>query len=434
MLLSERFPRLWHWGQAMFGLFPLLPTWGSLGLFIVAAIAIPKQWRELLKRPIFWGLGGMTLWLILTAITAEYPNKAWLGTANFIPFFIGFLGISLLVETPTQLRRLAWLAVPSGVVVSILGIGQVTLGWTIPEALELWLGWGLEKGGQPEGRLASVFMYANITAAYLLVVFTLAMGLWVENYRWRKRQWWQWLGLTVAILIITTALILTSSRNAWGGAFLVTLAFIIYLRWYEILAVIGTGVAAITGAAFAPSPINGWLRQVVPRYLWARVNDQKYGDRAFETLRITQWEFSWNLTQQRPIFGWGLRNFTPLYQAQMDIWLGHPHNLPLMLSAEIGIVGAVLFVGLIGSAIVRAVMLLRGWSNLAPLPREKQWQQDKLMLLTFIFAFCALSLFNLLDVTLFDLRTNLLGWLLLAAIDGVTHYHRNLLWGIKLMS
>ncbi len=432
MLLAERFPRLWHWGQAMFLVFPLLPIWGSLGLFIVAVIAIQKQWRELLKRPIFWGLGGMPLWLIITSITAHDPQRAWLGTANFIPFFVVFLGISLLVETPTQLRRLAWLAVASGVVISILGIGQITLGWIIPE--QGWLGWGLDKGGDPSQRLASIFMYANITAAYLLVVFTLTMGLWVENYRWRKQQWWQWLGLTVAILIIAIALILTSSRNAWGGAFLVTLAFVIYLRWYEILAVIGMGVAAITGAAFAPSPIKGWLRQVVPRYFWARLNDQQYGDRAVETLRITQWEFSWNLTQQRPIFGWGLRNFSPLYQAQTETWLGHPHNLPLMLSAEIGIPGALLFVGLIGSAIARATMLLRIWSKLAPIPSEKQWQQDKLMLLTFILAFCALSVFNLLDVTLFDLRTNLLGWLLLAGIDGVTHYHRNFFWGIKLMS
>jgi O-antigen ligase len=47
----------------------------------------------------------------------------------------------------------------------------------------------------------------------------------------------------------------------------------------------------------------------------------------------------------RPLTGWGLRNFTPLYQAKMNVWLGHPHNIFVMLLGEIGIPGTILFVG-----------------------------------------------------------------------------------------
>lgn len=432
--MSERSPWLWRWGQGMFFIFPLLPTFGSLGLLVIALGITIQQRQELLKRPIVWGLFALSLWLSLTAITAEYPQEAWLGIANFIPFFIVFMGISLLVETPTQLRRLAWLGVVASIPIAFLGIGQMTLGWTTPEALEPLLGWVLVEEGNPSGRLATVFMYANIAAAYFLVMLTLAVGLWVEAYRWRKKQVWEWLGLTGIMILLAIALVLTSSRNAWLMAVLVTVTFIIYLRWYGLIALGGVMATGIIGAAFAPSPLNQWLRQLVPRYFWARLNDQMYSDRAVETLRTTQWQFSWELIQQRPFLGWGLRNFTPLYEEAMGIWFGHPHNLPLMLGAETGILGLLLFLILVGSAIARATLLLTIWSDLAPTPGTQQWQQDKLIFFTFIVAFLALTLFNLADVTLFDLRLNLLGWLLLAMIHGVSHYYRHLILGKKLMS
>lgn len=433
MLTSERSLRLWRWAQGMFFIFPLLPTWGSLGLLVIAGATIKQQGGDLLKRPLVWGLLALSLWLGLTAITAEYPQKAWLGIANFIPFFIVFIGISLLVETPSQLRRLAWLAVMASIPVAILGIGQITLGWTTPEALKPLLGWVLAKDGNPSGRLAAVFMYANIAAAYFLVMFTLALGLWVEAYRWRKKQVWEWLGLTGIIVLLAIALVLTSSRNVWLVAGLVTVTFIIYQRWYALVALAGIIVTGVMGAAFAPSPFNNWLRQLVPRYFWARLNDQMYSDRAVETLRTTQWQFTWELIQQRPFLGWGLRNFTPLYEETMGIWLGHPHNLPLMLSAEMGIPGTLMLVGIVGSAIARAIFLLTIWSDLAPAPGAQQWQQDKLIFFTFLVAFLALTIFNLADVTLFDLRLNLLGWLLLAMIHGVSHYYRHLILGKTLV-
>ena len=425
--------KLWRWGQGMFLIFPLLPTWGSLGLFLIACVTIKQNFKAVLKRPLSWGLIGLTFWLLLTTLTAEYRQEAALGLANFIPFFIVFLGISLLIETPRQLRRLAELGVITAIPVAILGLGQVIGNWTTYESLQPFLGWVLVEDGNPQSRLASVFMYANIAAAYLLVMFTFACGLWVETYRYRREKLWRWLGLSLSILIIALALVFTSSRNAWGIAFLVTIAFMIYLKWRWLLALLGIIISAIVGAAFAPSPFNLWLRQIVPRYFWARINDQMYTDRAVETLRSTQWEFTWDLIQQHPFFGWGLRNFTPLYQEKMGIWFGHPHNFFLMLAAETGILGLLLLLILVGSAIVRASLILTVWSALTPTPKAKQWRQDQVIFLTFIIAFCALTLFNILDVTLFDLRINLLAWLLLAAINGVGHYYRELKLGLKLM-
>ena len=44
---------------------------------------------------------------------------------------------------------------------------------------------------------------------------------------------------------------------------------------------------------------------------------------------------------------------------------------------------------------------------------------DRAVLFAYGVGFGAIALFNLLDVTLFDLRMNLVGWLLLACLNGL---------------
>jgi O-antigen ligase len=149
------------------------------------------------------------------------------------------------------------------------------------------------------------------------------------------------------------------------------------------------------------------------------------------------------MTQQRPWTGWGLRNFTPLYEAQMHEWLGHPHSLILMLTAETGIPATLCFLGLVGWILARGVLLLVNWRSHFPIDTQhqkivaqeteqnsissitnrvicqEQNSADRLIFFSYLLAFAACTLFNTVDVTLFDFRVNTISWLLLAAICGV---------------
>lgn len=420
-------------------LFPLLPTFGAIGLGLAILVTWKQKYREIIQRPLNWGLALLSVWLGIASCFAWKPTEAFLGLANFLPFFILFAAFSVLMQTPAQLRQLAWMLVIPSLLVVILGLGQLFLGWTGPAPLHGVLGWVLDANGNPPGRIASVFMYANILAAYLQIVFILGVGLWIGTFqalrqRWNKFQGWVLLFLSIAIIGNAIALILTSSRNAWGITFLACLAFALYLGWRWIVIGVTVAAASILWASFGPEIGRQSLRSIIPAYIWARLSDQMYPNRPAVLLRTTQWQFAWTMIQERPWLGWGLRNFTPLYQDKMQVWLGHPHNLLLMLGAETGIPATLVFCGLVGWVLAQAVLLLRVWSDVAPSTDTQDCYQDKLILFTYLIAFGSCVLFNLLDVTLFDLRVNTLGWLLLSAICGVVYHAKEISIKQKLQS
>ncbi|NJK75357.1 MAG: O-antigen ligase family protein, partial [Microcoleus sp. SU_5_6] len=255
--------------------------------------------------------------------------------------------------------------------------------------------------------------------------------------------------LNFAVAGNAICLIFSNSRNAWGIAVLAALAFAFYAGYKKILAAVFSAVGAVFLSAFGPEPLRQNLRRIIPAFFWARLTDEMFPNRPVATLRTTQWQFAWSMTQQRPWTGWGLRNFTSLYEAQMHQWLGHPHSLILMLTAETGIPTTLFFMGLVGWILARGVWLLMNWPPIFPAgitrdkiavgevedggliaDRESIFYNtdggisqeiaagDRLIFFSYLLAFGGCTLFNTLDVTLFDFRVNAIGWLLLAAICG----------------
>jgi O-antigen ligase len=266
-------------------------------------------------------------------------------------------------------------------------------------------------------------MYANLCAAYFSSVIPLAAGLGIDSW-----QQWQSDGnsksrdraivLALGIMAISFSLLLTDSRSGWGIWVGIVTAFALYLGWRYLVMATAAATATIAWATW-----GSWgartLRQLVPAFLWERLSDEEFGNRAENALRTTQWQFIFEMAQQRPILGFGLRNFTPLYKQAMDLWLGHPHSLPLMLLGETGIPGLFLFLGWVGWIGARGVCLCRALSS-SPFREDRR---HFLLLFSYLVAFASLGTYNLFDVTVFDLRMNLYGWLLLAAIAGIVQRH-----------
>ncbi len=431
--LTSYLPNLkfcWRCIQVGLLVLPWFPLVGAICIGLALLFTWLHNYHIIIRRPLNWGFALLSLLLIVTAGLAFDKAEAFLGLFNFLPFFVAFAGFNSLIQKPSQLRRLSLILVITSVPVVVMGWGQLFWGWATPPQWLSIFGWFMETGGSPPGRMASVFIYANTLAVYLIIVFILGLGLWLEAYQKLRaklanssqgnHQVYDYLPYFLFLSAIAianfSALILTNSRNAWIIALIACLAYAIYQGWQILVGGVMGVVAAIIAAAFAPSPVAEIFRKFVPAFFWARLNDQLYPDRPLALMRTTQWNFAWDLTWQRPWTGWGLRNFTQLYQTQMDIWLGHPHNLFLMLSAETGLPTTVLFCSLFVWMAIASIKLLRNKQILKA--------QDRVILFSYILLLSCLAIFNTLDVSIFDFRINVLSWVLLSGIAGFIYYHR----------
>ncbi|MEM6612042.1 MAG: O-antigen ligase family protein [Cyanobacteria bacterium P01_C01_bin.72] len=389
----------------------LFPALGALGLVTVLVIVWRDHYHQIVSSSLNRGLGVLTALLILSTVLARYSQEAWLGLANFLPYFALFITLRLLITKPIQLRQLAWLLILPSLLIVILGLGQLYAAWDSPVFLENILGWELVPLGVPPGRMSAVFIYANFLAIYLAIAFTLTIGLWCLTWQQKSARLKTPTLFLLSLILLAdiTGLILTSSRNAWGLAIFSFMAYAVYFGWQWLVWGVTGAATTILWASFVPNLGGTQLRQVVPAFIWQRLSDQLY-DRPVETLRLTQWQFCWDLIQQRPLWGWGLRNFTPLYEAKFNLWLGHPHNLFFMFGAEAGIIALVCLLALIGNILLQGVKLLTSCGD----------DESRLILFSYLVAFSACIIFNLTDVTVFDLRINAIAWIILAAISGIT--------------
>jgi len=59
------------------------------------------------------------------------------------------------------------------------------------------------------------------------------------------------------------------------------------------------------------------------------------------------------------------------------------------------------------------------WQGIMTLISFKSSQDQGIILFSYLMVFLSFIVFNLFDVSIFDLRLNILGWIILAAISGV---------------
>ena len=414
---ESKFRRPWYFAQFGVLVLPFSPSLGVVALFAAVVLTTWQLRKESQPRhPLPWIFGAIALVMVLGIVGAVDKGEAALGLANFLPYFFVFWVLSRLMVSVAQLRRLAWLVILGSGPVMAIGIAQLLGWWAGPVLLPGVINWQLAAGGNPVGRLSSVFEYANVTASYAVIVWTIALGLAVDLWQTRKspapnlkfKRKWAIATLGITLLLTGLGLVLTDSRNAWALGMGMTIVWSVVLGWYWLWGSVMGAIAVILGAAFAPDPAAAPLRIVVPRFIWARLNDSLYPDRPIETLRSTQWQFCWDLSWQRPFLGWGLRNFSPLYEGAMQVWMGHPHNLLLMLAAETGWPATLAFFGAIGWMVARSLITI--WR----LPSG-----DRTVALTIWLGLMSLALFHIFDITLFDVRIGLLGWVLLASLWGL---------------
>lgn len=257
------------WQSLQFGLlvFPINPFLGAVAISLASLITWAKKYRTISRKPLHQGFAILSFLLLITTGFASHKLEAFLGLFNLLPYFFVFAGLTSVIQTPAQLRQIAWIMVCGSLPVVIIGFGQLFLGWNFRlQFLWVLIDWLVVPGGEPPGRMASVFMHANSLGAYLVTVFILGLGLWLENYQQLQQKiklknssvklsYRPIIFLTIAVFANFIALILTNSRNGWVISLITCLAYAIYQGWRLIVAVFMSIATSIILAAFAPGAI-----------------------------------------------------------------------------------------------------------------------------------------------------------------------------------
>jgi hypothetical protein len=391
------------WRCFQLGVFALASSALIAGVLLLVALVLGSRQR---RPPLADRANGVLLvvavLMVAGCLGATSGWLAWVGLANWLPFFWAFWGFQPYLATYASRRRVALWLVAGTVPVILTGLGQLWWGWGGPfQVLGGAIIWHITPGGNPSGRLSGLFDYANISGSWLALAWPLALAAVLQGGQgWKRRL----PALAIAASLVG-ALYLTDSRNAWG-ALLLALPIVagpgawLWLLPVLLLLLIPVVLASLPGVApFLQQPARG----LVPEAIWGRLSDLEYaGHRPLAITRISQWGVALGLVAERPWLGWGAAAFSVIYPLRTGHWHGHPHNLPIDLAVSHGLPAALLLVGLILVLMIRAAA--RGMA--AGRLFDRAWWASALVLMAL----------HATDMPLYDSRINIAGWILFAGI------------------
>jgi hypothetical protein len=178
------------WGCFQLGLMLLASSAFLAGLLLFVALLLGSRHRRapLVDRANQLLLVAAAL-MLLGCFGASSGWLAWVGLANWLPFFWAFWGYQPYLASAAARQRLALMLVAGTVPVVLTGLGQLWWGWQGPvQALGGLIIWHLHPGGNPEGRLAGLFDYANIAGAWMALVWPLLLAQLLRPGL--GRPWW----------------------------------------------------------------------------------------------------------------------------------------------------------------------------------------------------------------------------------------------------
>jgi O-antigen ligase len=413
----------WYWLQVTVLILPLNNVISVISLLLLIGVfSVQQGWREL-DTPVNRGWLGLAVWFLITTAIAFDPTVAWTGLLNFLPFFLLFAIASFLIQTGAQLQQIAWLWVLSSIPVSLLGILQGLLNqpkWTLPR---LFGSYEITLGMSPDRRVASLFGHFNEAAMYLVLILPIALYFALPRPspptplpRGDGSKGKLAVGI-LAIALIT--LVLLGSRNAWALTAIAIFSLSLYYRYWWVPIGLSVSTALISWATWGQMlGIGGeWLRSFFPKGLVNRLAsaiDPKLGDYASTQNRLDAWGFAVDLIKMHPIQGWGFRSFD-LIAANLghDLHgLPHEHNFYLTLAVGAGLPALLGFLSLV------FWILYKGWQVRLSIA-------DRGLVFAIALSFSLYLLSGMLDVVFYEPRVNILSWLLLSGIYGITRSNGN---------
>ncbi|PSN20345.1 hypothetical protein C7271_02700 [filamentous cyanobacterium CCP5] len=412
---SSQYPE-WHspwqgsWVVVLLALLPYASYLSLIGLGVLLVITVYRYFDKVVQVLFRSGWWVIAVALLPVVAFAAYPGESALQLANFLPFMV-FLGAiaAVLPQLPAPfkiLERWGSALLVASIPITLRSLVEYILKAPAIEAQLSGL-WALDwlYGQVNYGHRAdSVFGHPNVLAGYLVMLLGLGLGMSLRGRCCRDLQpsqygWWERPGWIIgATALLPVGIFCSGSRNGVLVA-IVLVGLCAWIMRRSRVVVIG-GLTAVTALTVG---VTTW-----------GIGGRNLAE-AFSTtnLRVQVWSLAVDMIRQHPWLGSGLGSYRLSYipySVQPYDKVEHAHNLWLLLAAELGIPLTVGITGLVGWCC---------WRGSRRLVLGAFTRQQRYLLASYLLGFIGCSLFALFDVTFYDARVNLLGWLMLAVIQAI---------------
>lgn len=297
----------------------------SLLVFFILVLRGSLHLSVLKKQPVVWWAIGL---LVFIMIGFSYSSVGWQENLDTLAKYRELFLIPLFVIAFNQLetKKYAWFALLVSIIITLVVSYFYALGIPIS---------GKATSNAPAFKNYITQSIMIIFAAYALILFAFLN----QKYRYPA--------LFLAMLALFDTLFLSFGRTGYILFFILML-----LLLWQIFKIRGL----ISGIILATIIAVGlyYFSPTLQHRLIAGFNDiEKYEQGHPENtslgMRLEYYKYSWELFQQSPLFGKGTGSFEKEYTKISPRPTSNPHNEYLMIGTQWGLIGVILFVGILVS-------------------------------------------------------------------------------------
>lgn len=309
---------------------PFMPTMALVGLIILAFISfvikmLSDKGFVFRKTPLDLFILAFAFITILTAFTSITPKKSIQIMMVYLVFMCAYFLITNTITSKKELYALLSVVMISAFFVGLYGIYQYVFGFD--EGL-VWI--DSDMFSDIETRVVSTFENPNVLGEYLLLMIPIAVAfIWSAPKNFTK-----FIHLCVAG-VLALCMIFTYSRGNWIGLIVaIALFFAFYDRkfiWFGL-------IVLMISPVFLP-------QNIINRFL-------SVGDTAdtSTSYRVNIWFGTLKMLKEYWLtgIGQGEEAFTYIYSkySYAGVTAPHSHNLYLQILTENGIMGIIIFLGM----------------------------------------------------------------------------------------
>ncbi len=332
--------------------------------FLVFVACFDKNYRPR-KSPVLIALAATLFFLILATAFGANPYRSFWSNYERMEGLIGHIHLFLyfLILTGVFKKAKDWLWLFG----SMLGVNFILVVYGF-----------LQFAGKLEVHQGGTRLDATLGNATYYAIFLIFHLLFIGLFFIKTKNWWLRGGLGILFALNVILVFLTATRGAilglFGGAIVFTVLMLIFSGNKKIrYGALGT-LLILAGMAglFLLFKNSAFIKN---NYVLTRLASISITETTVES-RLTIWQMSAKGFLERPILGWGLENYSLVFNKyfepklyKQEPWFDRSHNIFFDWLASAGILGFLAYWSIWGAAVFIIIKLYRkklfGWQEMA---------------------------------------------------------------------